>query len=169
MVAVMCSALLLHPVAAYNFNFGGGNYGQGIHDSASYYRSHGMSQGQYRSDLSGALHHSGASAAAASSGFSNAMAQALEGRDYGTYGYSCAGAIGFGSKGSWTTVLTLQAKSHGFSRGDASAAAAATSGGQYGGDVGSATAAAAASAFGSSAAAAASSSGRKLLSEPILV
>ncbi len=24
MVAVMCSALLLHPVAAYNFNFGGG-------------------------------------------------------------------------------------------------------------------------------------------------
>jgi len=68
-----------------------------------------------------------------------------------------------------TAVMMLQAKSHGFSRGDASAAAAATSGGQYGGDVGSATAAAAASAFGGSAAAAASSSGRKLLSEPIMV
>ncbi|KAL0047984.1 hypothetical protein WJX82_005067 [Trebouxia sp. C0006] len=168
MVAVMCSALLLHPVAAYSFNFGGGNYGQGIHDSASYYHSHGMSQGQYRSDLSGALLHSGASAAAVSSGFSNAMAQALEGRDYGTYGYSCAGAIGYGSKGSWTSAFN-QAKSHGFSQGDASAAAAATSGGEYGGDVGSATAAAASSAFGGSAAAAASSSGRKLLSEPIMV
>ena len=38
-------------------------------------------------------------------GFSNAMAQALEGRDYGTYGYSCAGAIGYGSKGSWTSAF----------------------------------------------------------------
>ena len=45
-----------------------GNYGQGIHDSASYYQSHGLSQGQYRTDLSNALHHSGASASATTSG-----------------------------------------------------------------------------------------------------
>lgn len=38
-------------------------------------------------------------------GFSNAMATALAGGDYRTYGYSCAGAIGFGSKGSWTNAF----------------------------------------------------------------
>lgn len=38
-------------------------------------------------------------------GFSNAMANALAGGDYRTYGYSCAGAIGFGSKGSWTNAF----------------------------------------------------------------
>ena len=45
-----------------------GNYGQGIHDSASYYQSHGLGQGQYRTDLGNALHHSGASASATTSG-----------------------------------------------------------------------------------------------------
>ena len=38
-------------------------------------------------------------------GFASAMAQALEGSDYRTYGYSCAGAIGYGSTGSWTSVF----------------------------------------------------------------
>lgn len=38
-------------------------------------------------------------------GFASAMAQALEGSDYRTYGYSCAGAIGYGSTGSWTSAF----------------------------------------------------------------
>lgn len=38
-------------------------------------------------------------------GFASAMAQALEGGDYRTYGYSCAGAIGYGSTGSWTSAF----------------------------------------------------------------
>lgn len=38
-------------------------------------------------------------------GFANAMAEALEGKDYRTYGYSCAGAIGYGSTGSWTSAF----------------------------------------------------------------
>ena len=38
-------------------------------------------------------------------GFSDAMSNALVGGDYRTYGYSCAGAIGFGSKGSWTNAF----------------------------------------------------------------
>lgn len=38
-------------------------------------------------------------------GFADAMASALVGGDYGTYGYSCAGAIGFGSTGSWTNAF----------------------------------------------------------------
>lgn len=38
-------------------------------------------------------------------GFSNAMANALVGRDYNTYGYACAGALGFGSRGSWTNAF----------------------------------------------------------------
>ncbi|DBA89860.1 TPA: hypothetical protein ACH3X2_004718 [Trebouxia sp. C0005] len=80
-------------------------YGSGIYNSASYYQSHGLSQQSYRSDLSNALHSSSASAAAASSGFASAMAQALEGSDYRTYGYSCAGAIGYGSTGSWTSAF----------------------------------------------------------------
>lgn len=33
------------------------------------------------------------------------MSDALVGRDYNTYGYSCAGAIGFGSRGSWTSAF----------------------------------------------------------------
>lgn len=40
-----------------------------------------------------------------SAGFASAMAQALEGGDYKTYGYSCAGAIGYGSTGSWTSAF----------------------------------------------------------------
>ncbi|KAL0030437.1 hypothetical protein WJX79_005159 [Trebouxia sp. C0005] len=167
LVALACSALVLQPAAAYSFNFGGG-YGSGIYNSASYYQSHGLSQQSYRSDLSNALHSSSASAAAASSGFASAMAQALEGSDYRTYGYSCAGAIGYGSTGSWTSAFG-QAKSHGFGSSGAAAAAAATAGGEYGSDVASATAAAASSNFGSSAAAAAASSGRRMLAEPIMV
>ncbi len=38
-------------------------------------------------------------------GFASAMAEALEGGNYRTYGYSCAGAIGYGSKGSWTSAF----------------------------------------------------------------
>ena len=38
-------------------------------------------------------------------GFANAMAEALEGKDYRTYGYCCAGAIGYGSTGSWTSAF----------------------------------------------------------------
>lgn len=38
-------------------------------------------------------------------GFSDAMANALVGGNYRTYGYSCAGALGFGSKGSWTNAF----------------------------------------------------------------
>ena len=34
-------------------------------------------------------------------GFAEAMADALVGKDYWTYGYSCAGAIGYGAKDSW--------------------------------------------------------------------
>ena len=33
------------------------------------------------------------------------MANALVGGDVRTYGYSCAGAIGFGSTGSWTNAF----------------------------------------------------------------
>ena len=40
------------------------------------------------------------------------MAQALEGRDYGTYGYSCAGAIGYGFKGSWTSAFNQVKSCH---------------------------------------------------------
>ncbi|KAL3136625.1 hypothetical protein ABBQ38_005865 [Trebouxia sp. C0009 RCD-2024] len=164
LVVIVSAALVLQPVAArgYNFNFGGG-YGSGIYNSARYYQQNGISQGQYRRDLSGALRGSGASASAAASGFTSAMANALTGGDFRTYGYSCAGAIGFGSKGSWTNAFR-NARGRGFNSGGAAAAAAATSGGQFGGDVASATASAASSVFGSSAsAAAASSSGRKLL------
>lgn len=39
-------------------------------------------------------------------GFADAMANALVGGDFGTYGYSCAGAIGFGSTGSWTNAFS---------------------------------------------------------------
>ncbi|KAL3136623.1 hypothetical protein ABBQ38_005863 [Trebouxia sp. C0009 RCD-2024] len=166
LLVLVCAALVAQPVAAqrgYNFGFGGG-YGSGIFNSAKYYQQNGISQGQYRQDLSGALRRSGASASAAASGFADAMASALVGGDYGTYGYSCAGAIGFGSTGSWTNAFA-NARSHGFNSGGAAAAAAATSGGRFGGDVASATAAAASSVFGNSAsaAAAAASSGRKLL------
>ena len=45
-----------------------GNYGGGIYDGANYYSSHGLSYGQYRTDVGNALHRSGASAAAAASG-----------------------------------------------------------------------------------------------------
>lgn len=38
-------------------------------------------------------------------GFSNAMATALAGGEYNTYGYSCAGAIGYGAQGSWTNAF----------------------------------------------------------------
>lgn len=39
-------------------------------------------------------------------GFADAMTNALVGGDYGTYGYSCAGALGFGSTGSWTNAFS---------------------------------------------------------------
>lgn len=119
LVVTVCAALVLQPVAAYNFNFGGGRrlqlvcvwlpfcvdlerdyymarlmhsgvpcknaaksaarprdasasavsgYGSGIYNSARYYQQNGISQGQYRRDLSGALRGSGASASAAASG-----------------------------------------------------------------------------------------------------
>ncbi len=45
-------------------------------------------------------------------GFASAMAQALEGGDYRTYGYSCAGAIGYGSTGSWTSAFGQVCFSH---------------------------------------------------------
>lgn len=47
-----------------------GNYGNGIQQSARYYSSNGINQGQYRRDLTNALRGSGASAAAAASGSS---------------------------------------------------------------------------------------------------
>ncbi|KAL3163139.1 hypothetical protein ABBQ32_009550 [Trebouxia sp. C0010 RCD-2024] len=106
-VVMVCAALVLQPVAAqgYSFNFRGG-LGSGIYNSARFYQQNGISQGQYRQDLSDALSSSGASASAAASGFADAMADALVGGDFGTYGYSCAGAIGYGSTGSWTNAFS---------------------------------------------------------------
>ncbi len=49
-------------------------------------------------------------------GFASAMAQALEGSDYRTYGYSCAGAIGYGSTGSWTNAFGQVCSAKGFSQ-----------------------------------------------------
>ena len=39
-------------------------------------------------------------------GFAEAMADALVGKDYWTYGYSCAGAIGYGAKDTWYKAFT---------------------------------------------------------------
>ena len=38
-------------------------------------------------------------------GFSDAMSSALVGRNYRAYGYACSGALGYGSKGSWTSAF----------------------------------------------------------------